>query len=606
MRKLLSYTWSLARYRPGMLGISVVLWGAFHVVPVLGGLAIRALLDGLAGPVPAGYNLWTLIALYAASELGRYFSFVWGFRIFIDLWFTLETLVRKNLFDWVLTAPGPRVLEESAGASITRFRDDVNEISHWFEVLEDVLGILAFAIAALVIMFRIQPTITLVVLVPLVAMVYGGMRMSDVIRRYRRANREATSRVTGFIGEVFGAAQAVKVASAENAITRHFRGLNDLRRKAAVKDAMVTELYYALTGNLIDIGIAIVLFLSSGAMRTGDFTVGDFALFVTYLVRMSWYLRYFGNMIAQYRRVGVSYDRLDTFLRDSPAGYLVTHGPIYVQEEMPEVPDPRLASEAHLRHLEVRGLTCHHAGSDRGIEDIDLDVARGELVVVTGRIGSGKSTLLRAMLGLLPVEAGEVLWNGEPVADPATFFVPPVSAYTPQVPRLFSETLQDNILSGVQASDEELQSAVRRAVLEPDIADLDHGLQTPVGTRGVKLSGGQVQRAAAARMFVREPELLVFDDLSSALDVETERQLWERMDEVAGATCLVVSHRREVLRRADRVVLLKDGRVEATGALEELLAASEEMRALYYAYDGQEGAPEPEPAGRPEVVTAVV
>ena len=200
MNKLLSYTWSLARYRPGMLAISIVLWGAFHAVPVLGGLAIRALLDGLAGPVPAGYNLWTLIALYAASELGRYLSFMWGFRIFIDLWFTIETLVRKNLFDWVLTAPGPRVLEESAGASITRFRDDVGEISHWFEVLEDVLGILAFAIAALVIMFRIQPTLTLVVLVPLVVMVYGGMRMSEVIRRYRRANREATSRVTGFIG----------------------------------------------------------------------------------------------------------------------------------------------------------------------------------------------------------------------------------------------------------------------------------------------------------------------------------------------------------------------------------------------------------------------
>ena len=115
-----------------------------------------------------------------------------------------------------------------------------------------------------------------------------------------------------------------------------------------------------------------------------------------------------------------------------------------------------------------------------------------------------------------------------------------------------------------------------------------------------------MQRAAAARMFVRQPELLVFDDLSSALDVETERQLWERMDEVPGATCLVVSHRREVLRRADRIVLLKDGKVAATGTLEELLADNDEMRALYYAYDGHESAAAPEPAGKPEVVTAAV
>jgi len=189
---------------------------------------------------------------------------------------------------------------------------------------------------------------------------------------------------------------------------------------------------------------------------------------------------------------------------------------------------------------------------------VSLTLKRGSFTVVTGPAGAGKTTMLRAILGLLPAQAGMVYWNDEAVSDRARFLVPPRSAYVPQVPRLFSESLRDNVLLGHPDSSG-LQSAVRTAVLDQDVALMPAGLDTKVGARGVRLSGGQVQRAAIARALVRGPDLLVLDDVSSALDVETERLLWDRLLADPNRTLLVVSNRPATIARADKVIRLDHG-----------------------------------------------
>lgn len=558
-----------------------MIWSSVHALPVVVGLISRAIFDSLTNVSTAGIDVWTLLALMVATMATRLSLMFAGIYAWSTTLFTLGSLVRRNLLAWIVMGSGTRKLPDSPGEAVSRFRDDVDEIMEYVEGWTDGGGIIVSTIVAVIVMFSINPLMTLMVLAPLVAILIFGHRVGGHIRRYRKATREATGQITSFIGEVFGAVQAVKVNSAEERVLAHFRDLNSERLRVAVKDSLFGEIFRSVNVNMVNIGIGLVLLVAADAMRAGTFSVGDFAMFIFFLQRLTWHMFFFGDMIAQHRRTGVAYERIGELLDGAPIATAVDHAPLYLDGSTPPLPQIRKSHGHWLESIDVRGLTCRFDSTGRGIEEIDLTVRRGDFIVITGRIGSGKTTLLRVLLGLLPRDGGEIRWNGRLVDDPATFMTPPRVAYTPQVPRLFSDSLEGNILMGHVVDGSDLDVAIRLAIMEQDVGTLEDGLSTTVGPRGVKLSGGQVQRSAAARMFVRDPELMVFDDLSSALDVETETRLWEQLGKQSDATCLVASHRRAALERATRIIVMKDGRVEDEGTLDELLERCGEMRFLW-------------------------
>ncbi|HEY7975676.1 MAG TPA: ABC transporter ATP-binding protein, partial [Ktedonobacterales bacterium] len=253
------YLWRLLRCDPWLFAINLVAWTAEHAFPLVYGLITGAFFDALAGHRPLGLSAWAVVAIFAGAGVTQCAILASGFITWFTYYYTMQALLRRNLFDWVMRGPGTHTLPDSPSEAMSRFRDDVQEVSNLFENWVDILGVGMFVVGSIVIMARINLLITVIAVLPFACLLLLTQLSGRLLKRLRQANREATGRITDHIGEMFAAVQAVKVAGAESRMVDHFRQLNIRRRRAALRDNLVTALLDSLNTNMGGIGIGIVL-----------------------------------------------------------------------------------------------------------------------------------------------------------------------------------------------------------------------------------------------------------------------------------------------------------------------------------------------------------
>ncbi|MGZ4745987.1 MAG: ATP-binding cassette domain-containing protein [Oryzihumus sp.] len=351
--------------------------------------------------------------------------------------------------------------------------------------------------------------------------------------------------------------RTVKLAASTPSVHAHLREVDGGRVAAAVREHRVQA--------LLD-GVPIVMVQCGVVTAWAVLVAGGWGLATALLVAgavngFDWFGRVAGSVITEAPGTRAW---MQTTSRLAGGGDLM-RVPAGVDLVQGAAPAPESAPREPLRSLELAGVTAVHDDGTLGATDVDLAVGAGELVLLLGQVGSGKSSLLSALAGLVS-STGEIRWNGESVAEPQTFLRPGRVAHVAQVPRVLSGTFTDNVR--LDHPGRAVRPALETARLVSDVQSAG-GPDALVGHRGVRLSGGQVQRLALARALACEAELLLADDVSSALDSATEIELWTALRE-RGATVIGATSKRAALAQADRVVVLVEGRVAAVGAWHEL------------------------------------
>jgi ATP-binding cassette subfamily B protein len=524
--------------------------------------------DDLAGLAADTRRLfyYALIILLLASLIAV-FRYAWR-RCLIGASRDIEQDLRNRIFAHLQTLDAAFFDRISTGDLMARVTNDINNIrmasGFGLVALTDALFL---GTAAIGFMLYIDVQLTLYSLVPMPLIVVSARRFGRRMHRLYQEVQAAFSDMTEFVRERFSGIRVIKAFARQEREAALFEESSRQYIRKNMALARVTGAFFPLMVLLANTSTAIVLFVGGRQTITAMITPGDFVAFISYLALLTWPMMALGWVTNLIQRGRASLDRINEVLCAVPA-----------IADMPGA----IAVTGRPREIVCEGVSfSFQAGLSPSLRDVTFTLPAGQTLFVLGPSGSGKTTLANLLVRRYDPADGVIRLDDLDLRRVRIDDLRRLTAFMPQEPFLFSATIRENITfdDAVPDDDPRLLEACRQACLDKTIAAMPEGFDTLTGEKGVILSGGQKQRVALARVLYHQAPVLILDDPVSQVDPETADRIMENLRSVVrGRTALVISHRPAMAVFADRIIVLKDGRIIEQGTHQELLG-----KAGYYA-----------------------
>ncbi|UTT42304.1 ABC transporter ATP-binding protein [Exiguobacterium aurantiacum] len=542
--------------------ILLIITGVVDMLPPwIIGQAIDAIREGSLTTERLVMIVGSLLSIMVLSYV---LSYLWIARLFGTA-FLLEKKLRARFFGHLLRQTPRFYQQHRTGDLMALATNDLKAVERTagFGVMTLVDSFNMTLIALTIMGVFIDWKLTLAALLPMPLLAWSMNKLGRQIHARFTAAQDSFGVMNDQVVESISGLRVVRSFVQEEADTKKFDTITDDVMAKNMHVAKIDVLFEPVIKLLVGLSYLIGLSFGTYLVFTNDITLGQLVSFNIYLGMLIWPMYAFGELINVVQRGTASLERIEATMNEPPD--VVSTGTVEV--DAPE-------------KITFKSLSFQYPGTTRAsLEDIVLHVSRGETIGIVGPTGAGKTTLLRQLLREYPID-DSLLVNGIPIHDIKLDTVRGWSGYVSQEHLLFSKTVRDNILFGSNdATEQDLETAIRLAAFDTDIEHLENGLDTVVGEQGVMLSGGQKQRLSIARALLKDPEILLLDDSLSAVDAKTEARIIDSVrTSRAEQTTFIVAHRLSAVAHADQILVLQDGRVTERGTHDQLM----ERRGWYY------------------------